>query len=620
LNKKWGFLILVLVSGVAIVLVNFLVLLFFRSASVLPVQLAVRIGIPGVFFIGIYNLLIGRQVGLLDANFFQNASGDIYTERLKKIGSIPIKSISLVVLLQLLFLGGLFFRNEYLGIQAEIKGYLFFAALSLGMLTGTFVYVLSDNIVSRTLIGHNLALFPRDLREERQGLKLLIIPLAVTLVSLFFSFSLIILMIDKSGGTLAGLTGGSWVQILLIMAVFFIIVFILAFTLRKNTKVLFDSIIAQLENLSSEQKDLTKRISICSVDELGTISGMVNSFCENMGGGLKQVMAGQGELSASGLDLEKNASGIAASISQVSGGVEQVRRKAQSQMRSVTDTSAVIQQIAKNIEALNNSIAMQASSVSEASAAVEEMVGNIGSIGNTVDRMANQFKTVNKAASEGTAIQRESRVKVQEIVDESKALQDANKIIAVIASQTNLLAMNAAIEAAHAGDAGRGFSVVADEIRKLAENSSRESHKISTELKQISATIDSIVKGAKSSEDAFIQVSERVGETERLVSEVDNAIREQREGADQVLIALKSMNDITAEVSTGSKEMQAGNVSMLAEMDRLQTDSREISDNMDEMVKSVSQINSGAQEVSSLAESTQASIRTISVIVDSFKV
>jgi methyl-accepting chemotaxis protein len=205
-------------------------------------------------------------------------------------------------------------------------------------------------------------------------------------------------------------------------------------------------------------------------------------------------------------------------------------------------------------------------------------------------------------------------------VKESKALQDANKIIATIAAQTNLLAMNAAIEAAHAGDAGRGFSVVADEIRKLAETSSRESQKISAELKQITEAINGVVKGSQASEQAFSQVSYRISETEKLIAEADQAIREQQEGADPVLGALKEMNDITSEVKIGSKKMNEGNVTMLEEMNELQAGSQKISDSIEDMVKTVSQINTNAAQVSALAASTQSAMKDITLIVDGFEV
>ena len=203
-------------------------------------------------------------------------------------------------------------------------------------------------------------------------------------------------------------------------------------------------------------------------------------------------------------------------------------------------------------------------------------------------------------------------------MEESKALQEANKIIATIAAQTNLMAMNAAIEAAHAGEAGRGFSVVADEIRKLAENSSRESQKISAELKQITGTIDRIVTSSSSSEEVFGHVSARLGETGTLVCEVDNAIREQQAGAGQVLEALRVMKDITGKVKTGSESMRAGSDTMLREMHKLQRDSQEISGNLEEMGRSIAQINDGAGRLSTLAESTQSTIQGITGIVDGF--
>jgi methyl-accepting chemotaxis protein len=619
LRKQIIFFVIIFVSAVLTIAVNFLFLLLFRGPPAVSGQFLLRVGLPAVVYILLTGFLLGRNAAFFDPSCFA-VQGEDYEHALEKLGSTPVKMIAFGVLLDLVFLGLIFIQGEKAGIQREIKGPLFFAALSSGMMISTFVYVLVDSLVCKTLISCNINAYPRNLRESRQGLKLLIIPVAVALLSVLFVFSIILLAIHGAGIPLSEISARAWRSVFILIGIFFVSVVLLASILKKNIGLVFNSIIVQLENLSSARKDLAKRISICSVDELGTIAGMVNSFCDNIGNGMKEIKNGQHKLSASSVELEQNAADMASSISQISGGVEQVRAKVQNQLLSVSESSAAVQEIARNIESLDSSISKQSSSVSEASAAVEEMVGNIKSIGVMVGKMLEHFKTVSDAASEGGVIQKESGEKVQEIVDESKALQEANKIIATIAAQTNLLAMNAAIEAAHAGEAGRGFSVVADEIRKLAENSSRESQKISTELKQITKTIDSIVSGSRASEQAFAQVSLRIDETERLVSELNSAIQEQQKGAGQVLGSLRTMNDITTEVKTGSKEMNAGNATMLQEMNKLQSDSREISGSVDEMVQSVAHVNENAGQVSTLAANAQSAIENITVIVDSFEV
>ncbi|MDR2433208.1 MAG: methyl-accepting chemotaxis protein, partial [Treponema sp.] len=549
-----------------------------------------------------------------------NDAGGKYETALKNLGSVPIKVIIFGILLELVFLALVFLQGEKAGISGNIKTPLFVGTLSAGMLISTFVYVFSDSMVSKTLMSCNLSMYPRDLREHRQGLKFFIIPLAVALICILFVFSVILLVIANAGGVIDDVSGRAWTAVLVIMAVFFMVITWLASILKKNLGVLFGSIIAQLENLSSEKKDLTRRIFICSVDELGTIAGMVNSFCDNMGSGIREIKGGQYELSASAVELENNAQAMSVSITQIADGVEQVKEKAGNQLKSAEESVDAVGLMAGNVESLDNSITTQSEGISKASAAVEEMVGNIKSIGAVVTKMREQFKTVHDAAGEGGIIQKESGARVQDIVEQSRSLQEANKIIATIASQTNLLAMNAAIEAAHAGDAGRGFSVVADEIRKLAEDSSRESQKISVELKQIAETINGIVKGSAASEQAFSQVTERIGETERLVYEVDNAVKEQEEGAAQVLDALKVMNDTSASVKTGSQEINSGNETMLREMNKLKADSTEIADSLEDMAKGILRINESAKQVSALAESTRAAVKDITVFVDSFEV
>ncbi|MDR0321734.1 MAG: methyl-accepting chemotaxis protein [Treponema sp.] len=598
-------------------LADFLLMIFFGHSFS---RLIVPFSVPGAVFLAVYLVVLGRNAGCFSSKFFNGADGEVFLAKIKKIGAIPIKMIALNVVMHAAFLSGIFLKTEYLGLTPDLKSPLFLASLSFGMLVGTFIYVMCDGLVSHALIGHNLTKFPRELRENRQELKSMIIPLAASLMALLFACSITLLGIRMAGISLDNMQSRAWSAIVIPIGVCFICITILTINLKKNTSLLYTSVVSQLENLSSERKDLTKRITVCSVDELGTITGMVNTFCEYLGSGIREIKSGQKELAVVGNRMEENASGMAESIVKISRSAESVLSKTRDQMKSVNTSSQAVHQISDHIKSLEESIAVQGSSMSQASSAVEEMVGNISSIGSVTEKMTAQFKTVEEAADKGGNIQQESSQRVREIVEQSQSLLDANKIIASIAAQTNLLAMNAAIEAAHAGELGRGFAVVADEIRKLAENSSSESKKIGSELRQISQTIDLIVKDAQASGTAFAEVSGRISETEKLVLEVDNAVREQKTGAGQVMESLRVMNDITAKVSSGSQEMGQGAQAMLQEIDALQGSAGEIESSMEEIAGSIKKLNIGAQEVSELAIDTQSSIETISHIANGFEV
>ncbi|GMO46562.1 MAG: hypothetical protein Pg6C_08290 [Treponemataceae bacterium] len=621
MKKNVDFMIIVIIASIVSIASDFAILYLFRAEGTEFFPFLTRFALPALIYIAAGTALLGISGARPFVSPQFNSKSKEFTEGLKKIGAAPLKSLVLSVILQAVFLVAVIFVfGRFIGIAPETRGLLYGACLSAGMLMGTFIYVLSDSLVSRAMMGCRIANYPRDLRENRQSLKTSIIPGSVAIISVMFAFSITALSLGKSGVALAEVPANGWFAVIALLVIFFAIIISLAFVLQANSSSLYASIIRQMENLLSAHKDLTRRIDVTSVDELGTIAGMVNEFCGSIASGMKEIKQGQDELSISGERLTDDAQGMSAAVGRVSGTITRTRDQASSQLKGVGESSEAIHQVTKNIEALIASIKIQADSMAQASSAIEEMVGNIASIGTVTEKMAEHFKTVGSAANEGIRIQQESSSRVQEIVAQSEALRAANRIIATISTQTNLLAMNAAIEAAHAGAAGQGFSVVADEIRKLAETAASESKKISAELKQIALTIDGIVKGAESSSTAFASVGGRVAETEKLVYEVNNAIKEQQEGARQVLESLKRMNAITAEVRAGSREMKSGNDAILNEIEALQYQSREISSNMENIMMEIDAINTGAEEVSEVAETTNAVINKIQGIVNEFQV
>ena len=616
-NTKSSFFGLVFITGIAMVLIDFFILLFFGHSFS---TLMSRFVVPSLVFFAVYAVVLGMNSKCFHESFFKDCAKDEYVARLKKIGAVPIKMIGIGVVIHSLFLVIVFFTGNWLGTAPEIRTPIFLATLSFGMLVCIFLYVVGDGLVFKTLIGSKLTLYPRDLRERRQELKFFIVPIVVALVSLLFGCAVTALGINKTVGIMDKMSGNTWSVIQFPVIVNMLCVAIMALALKRNLSGFYSAIIEQMENLSSEKKDLTRRINVCSVDEIGTVSGMVNSFCGHLGEGIREIKNGQSELSKVGLQLEENARSMADSVVGIADAAEQVLVKTQGQMESANTSTETVKELTDLVETLEKSVIKQTSSMSQGSAAVEEMVGNISSIGAVTEKMAAQFKTVEDASEEGRRIQNESKLRISEIVEQSQSLQEANKIIANIAAQTNLLAMNAAIEAAHAGELGKGFAVVADEIRKLAENSSTESKKISAELKQIVGTIDKIVRDAEASGNAFAEVSRRIGETEKLVIEVDNAIREQKTGAGQVIDSLRVMNEINTRVSDDSRKMANGNEAMFREISALQGSAAEISARMEEVSGGIRKIKSGAQEVSNLAAASQSSIKKISAIADGFEV
>ena len=375
-----------------------------------------------------------------------------------------------------------------------------------------------------------------------------------------------------------------------------------------------------LNDISSGDADLTKRIELKSSDEIGDVVTGFNKFSEKLQQIIKDMKTSKADLDIAGDDLHSSTEDTACAIEQILANINSILSVIEKQTTAVDQTAGAVDEISSNISSLNNMIENQSSGVAQASAAVEQMIGNIRSVSASMERMSKSFDHLEGNAQSGFSKLKDVNDRVQEIEKQSALLQEANTAIASIAEQTNLLAMNAAIEAAHAGDAGKGFAVVADEIRKLSETSSVQSRTIGEQLSQIQDSIDNVVSASSESSDAFAVVASELKETSQVVIQIRAAMEEQNEGSTQITEALKMMNDSTVEVKNASEEMNKGNAMILDEVKQLQDATLQMKNGMDEVRAGAQKINETGAALSGISSKVRSSIDRIGSQVDLFKV
>lgn len=348
--------------------------------------------------------------------------------------------------------------------------------------------------------------------------------------------------------------------------------------LRKQTSELTEII----DEIKGGHGDLTKRVTVKSMDEIGQSSIGINHFIET----LQNIM-----------------SNIISNSNVLDGVVGNVASSVAASSDNANDISAIMEELSATME----EVSATTNSVSENTTAAE---GKVQKMADQTKVMSQYAQDMKKRATELEHTATENMNNTNEMIGEittemNQALENSKSVekvaqltadILSISSQTNLLALNASIEAARAGEAGKGFAVVADEIRQPADSSRETANNIQTINEQVIEAVQGLVVSSEKivgyiNENilpdyrAFVQGGQQYNDD---ATHIDNTMAEYAGEAQDILATMMEMTEAIEGISRAVEESANG-----------VTDA---ATNIDSLVQSMSTVNGQMEENSTVAK------------------